>query len=208
MKNAVIFLLGLWFILHGVRSPGQPTLTFKMDNPRIFRGGSPVQTRFQFDVFLKASADGTYLYATQLAFNVANSSVFTLTAASISVDLSSINNNGGAYILSSKGWASGNIGFGVGITVDAISNDGSLAQDICIPIGIGITNPTGIAGTAGLTFNPSAIPAGPGQVQEYSLFDEILGKTNGYVSHKYSASNSFSGRDFTDIYLGRIYSSA
>ncbi|MEI7660585.1 MAG: hypothetical protein WCK34_00225 [Bacteroidota bacterium] len=38
--------------------------------------------------------------------------------------------------------------------------------------------------------------------------DEVLGKTAGYIPHKYAAPNSFEGRNFSDIYMGRIYSSA
>ena len=218
MKKIFIFLLYALLLIPAVETTGQPTLTFKMDNPRIFRGGSPTQTRFLFDVYVKASENGTYWYSSQIAFTVANSAYFNTTISSISVDITSLGLQNYYYVASGKGWASGNTGFGIGITADVINWDGSPAQDFCMPmttsfqkiatVGIGIKDPAGIAGTAGITFYPQGMLAGSGRQQTYALFDEILGPTSGYMSHSYLESNSFEGRNFSDIYMGRIYSSA
>ena len=50
------------------------------------------------------------------------------------------------------------------------------------------------------------MPAGPGNVQQYGLFGEVFGP--GFAYHCYSAPNLFFNKDFSNLYLGRIYSSA
>jgi hypothetical protein len=220
MKKIFIPFLYAILIVLSIETIGQPTVTFKMDNPRIFRGGpngtstgTPIKTRFQFDVYIKASASGTYLYATQLGFYI-NGTYFTQTQASISVDLSPLSDSSYYYLSSGKGF-SGSNSFGVGITADVSAWAGSPAQDFCMPvttsfkkiavIGVEITT-AGVTGIAGITFNLSAMYAGPGGLQEYAEYDEIL--VSSYTSHKYAAPVSADGRTFADTYLGRIYSSA
>ncbi len=57
---------------------------------------------------------------------------------------------------------------------------------------------------AGIAFNPTQMSAGFGNTQQYALFGELVIPPQ----HFYNSPNLFSGHDFSDIYLGRIYSSA
>jgi len=93
------------------------------------------------------------------------------------------------------------------ITADALQNgnQGSVVcaqiittyQKICT-MGVEISTPTGVAGTAGVTFYVALMKA--------SSFQQ---KTNGILpAHlSYSDPNTFEGIGLNDIYLGRIYSS-
>ena len=222
MKKILIPFFYALFIVLSIETTGQPTLTFKLDNPRIARMGPapnplnpPFKTRFLFDVYVKASATGTYWYSSQIAFNVANSAYFTTTAASIYVDVTGLAGQGYYYNAIGQGWTTGNASFGFAITADVLGWEGSPAQDFCMPmttffqkiatIGIEIKTTGGVSGTAGITFNPANMPAGSLQQQRYALFDEIIERS--YIAHSYSEPNSFEGRDLSDVYMGRIYSS-
>ena len=212
MKNIIKFSLYALCILLSVETMGQPTLSFKMDNPRIYRNGT--KTRFQYDVFVKASALGTYFYGTQISFNLANSTNFkTVAGTDIFVDLTPLADSGFSYVVSARAWSLDKSEFKIVINPDVGNVTGSLVQDACLTmettykkiaiVGLEIL-PGGFSGTAGISFNPPGMLAGDGQQQFYALYNETIVPP----LHYYSATNSFDPKDFTNTFLGRIYSNA
>jgi hypothetical protein len=188
-------------------------LTFKMDNPRIIRMNN--KQWFQYNVYVKASDTGTYLYSSQLAFNVAAPANFINSPSSnIFVDISQGILNGNYYGTPSyttiTSWGNPTTSFGVAIIAN-IALNGVDPSDACakittsfqkiVTIGTEISNPTGISGTAGITFSPQNMPAGPGQVQNYAVAGIPLP-----TYYPYTDPNLFEGYDFNSIFLSRIFS--
>jgi len=188
-------------------------LTFKMDNPRIIRMNN--KQWFQFNVYVKASDTGTYLYSSQLAFNVAAPANFiTSPSSNIFVDISQGILNGNYYgtpcYTTVKNWGNPATSFGVAVTTN-IALNGVDPSEACakittsfqkiVTIGTEISNPDGISGTAGITFSPQNMPAGPGQVQNYAVAGIPLP-----TYYPYTDPNLFEGYDFSSIFLSRIFS--
>jgi hypothetical protein len=170
---------------------------------------------FQFDIYVKASDTGTYLYGSQLAFNVAAPANFiTSPSSNIFVDISQGILNGNYYgtpcYTTVKNWGNPTTSFGVALTAN-IALNGVDPFEACalittsfqkiVTIGTEISNPIGISGTAGITFYPQNMPAGPGQVQNYAVAGILL-PTN----YPYTDPNLFEGYDFSLIFLSRIFS--
>ncbi|MCX6245400.1 MAG: T9SS type A sorting domain-containing protein [Bacteroidetes bacterium] len=205
----IIFLYGPYFIFAQV-------LTFKVDNPRIIKKNN--KQWFQFDVLIKASDTGTYLYSTQLAFDVANPNNFVTTPSNnIYVDLSQgilgLYFNGMPEYTYVRNWGSPTNSFGVAITTN-FATSGADPIDVCakittsfqkiVTIGTEISSSaSGVTGTAGIKFSPSNMPAGLGQVQHYALPGILLP-----THFPYLAPNMFEGFDFNYVYLSRVFSNA
>jgi hypothetical protein len=213
MKNySKILFLTSFFILLSFWGYSQE-LTFKMDNPRIIRMNN--KQWFQFDIYVKASDTGTYLYSSQLACNVATPANFiTSPSSNIFVDISQGILNGNYYgtpcYTTVKNWGNPTSTFGVALTAN-IALNGVDPFEACalitksfqkiVTIGTEISNPTGISGTAGITFCPQNMPAGPGQVQNYAVAGIPLP-----TYYPYADPNLFEGYDFSLIFLSRIFS--
>jgi len=223
MKKNIRALLYALFLILTISSTGQPSLTFKMDNPRIYRGGSV--TRFQFDVYIKASDNNTYLYASQLAFSVATPANFLTSGLIYSFSGGILSGllvdppNCALYTAPAGiSWDAGNTGFKLGIAANVLGcSSGYAAQDVCalitttyqkmVTISVGISNPAGVAGMAGITFNSNGMSAGTNQLQSYAIYDDTVGVAS-FVRYDYANPNSFEPKNFANIYMGRIYSSA
>jgi hypothetical protein len=207
----VFFLSALLFI----RAEGQPSLTYKMANPRIYRSignGGAQRTRLQYDIFVKASATGTYFYGAQLAFICGTPTNFNnTTALAISYDLTTgILATTGAYIVSAQAWGVPATNFGMGVGINGILWAGSNVVDACVPLttsyqllctlGVEISAAGASSGMAQLTFDLANMPGGTGETQTYMLSGETIGNPLHYYSNP--------ARDlpeFSDLYLGRMY---
>jgi hypothetical protein len=214
MKKILLLVSFLGVLLfYSFETQGQ-NLTWEMRNPRIFRGGAPVRTRLQYDVFVKASTTGCYFYANQIAFQVASTANYGTTAADLVIDLTGgilapISAN---LLTPTKGWNIPTRTFGFGLVLDGTTWNGTdyascsvefptTMTKLCT-IGVTITTPTGIANAAGLLFYDASMPGGVGGLQEYGLAAELVP-----TYHDYGA-NSFSGQQFSDLYLARVFSGA
>jgi hypothetical protein len=210
MKKTLAIIFISFCMASSFISEGQ-SLTFEVRNPRIYKAGS--RTFLQWEIYMKASSAETYLYATQLAFSCATPANFvSSSSASLSVDLST-----GflvpwvAHYLPSKGWNGSKFSFGV--ILDGINWGGYLFEEeaVLVPttfsklglFGVQIEPTAGFNGTAGLSWDGVTMIGGNGQTQQYGLEGDEIG-----AAWHYYGANSFSGREFTDLYLARIYSGA
>ena len=79
MKSYKILSI-VWILLIAISVSGQTTLTFKLDNPRIVTNTTPFNGNyFEFDVLVKASVAGTYLYSGEIALNYNTASLGNVT---------------------------------------------------------------------------------------------------------------------------------
>jgi hypothetical protein len=179
-------------------------LTFKMDNPRIIRSNNKQLLRF--DVLVKASDTGTYLYGSQISMSC--NAFYFITSPSNNIEvtkgfISGTYNGNQKYDINGVNY-NGNK-FAIGLS-SSLSNSGSNPRLACAPvltefqvlitIGLEIANPNGIAG---LAFYDGFMHAGPGGLQTYAL--------NPLPSHGYyTGPNLFEGENFQNLYLSRVFS--
>ena len=181
-------------------------LTFRMDNPRLIRSNNKQLLRF--DVLMKASAAGTYLYSSQVALNCTAANFVTSPSTNIEITkgfISGTYNGNQKYVINSAQW-NGNK-FAIQITANTANNgeDPAVAcsavlndYQLLITIGIEISNSGGIAG---ITFRTGSMEAGVSGLQQFAL--------NPLPNHGYYTSpNLFEGENFRNLYLGRIFSSS
>ncbi|MGA2822118.1 MAG: T9SS type A sorting domain-containing protein [Bacteroidales bacterium] len=212
MKNYIFSMAIMFLMLFCHLAQGQPTLSFKMDNPHVLRSGD--KQWFMYDVYLKASAGGTLLYATQLAFGVTDvDDYITSPISNLYINFSGGILNGtyggnAVYIALSQNWVTDNgpKRFGFSIVVNSnLTGDPSLIpcaevttlyQKICT-VGVEISE-TGLNVACGITWNPTYMPVSQ---QQY-----CNGNLPGHLN--YSSPNDFYSNDFANVYLARVYSSA
>jgi hypothetical protein len=188
-----------------------------MANPRIYRSignGGGQKTRLQYDIYIKASATDTYFYGGQLGFSVATPTNFgTADGTTIFVDLTTgILNDYSTYTFSGKGWGIPAVGFGMDVVYNQGLNGKQPVEDVLVPlttsyqllctIGIQISATGASGGMAELTFDLASMVGGTGGTQRYM----IAGETTGNNALHYYNNPSRETPEFTDLYLGRIYS--
>ena len=210
MKRYTLLIIIITFAAFSSVTQGQPTLTFKMDNPRVLRQSD--KQWFMFDVYLKASATGTYLYSSQLAFNVISSSNYNTGSIYTSFSggiLSGTYLTHDDYVVNSALW-NGNR-FAMQVTANTQNNtyDPAVAcaaittsfQKI-ITIGVEISTPTGVGAICGITWRSGSMTAS-GDLQTYASAGTAL------PAHvDYADPNAFFSNDFANVYLARVYSNA
>jgi hypothetical protein len=209
----ILFFLSLFFI---ISAKAQPTLTYKMANPRIYRStgnGGAQKTMLQYDIFVKASATGTYFYGAQLGFLVGTPANYNTSGGppTIFCDVTTgILATKGTYIYSAKAWGFPAVGFGMGVAIDGANWTNTPVTTACVPlttsyqllctIGIEIAEGVSSSGMAELTFDLASMPGGTGETQNYMLSTEKIGDP----LHDYG-DPSRETPEFTNLYLGRIY---
>jgi len=180
-------------------------LSFKLSNPHI-EFYSP-DNYLIFDVMVKASTNGTYLYASQVICNIALAN-FNISVPP-TVDKGFVNGTydppgptqaDNRYSITAN-YNSGNLNIAILSNINfrtyspnsgAFSEVTSSWQTLCTVYCV-INNP---AGLAGISFQQSAVDG-------YQKFATGVAP---YYSEYYSSPNLYEGYDFTDLYLNRIFS--
>jgi hypothetical protein len=183
---------------------GQETLTFKMSKPRI-EFYSP-DNYFVFEVYVKATANGTYLYGSQITCNVTISNVNTSIPLFILKGLvdGTFDPPGPSPAVDKYGWTANynsnylNIFIGHTLSVDsyypsaysAITTSFQLLCSVYVPL-----LPGAVSNTAGISFNLTAMGSG----------NQTYATSTAPYNAPYNDPNSY-GNDFSDLYYGRIFS--
>jgi hypothetical protein len=182
------------------------TVSFKFSNPRIvYNSGT---NYLGFDILMKATANGTYLYSSQVICNV-NYANFNITAppSFIKGFIAGQYNifpgpNEDKYITTIN-WNSNNINIAIYGNTDFNGQSPSSGAYCEVTtswqiLGTVYAKISSLTGTAGINFQVAAING----YQKYAT------GVSPYYSSYYATPSLFEGNDFTDLYLGRIYSAS
>lgn len=190
------------------------TLTFKIDNPRFARrsfGASGIKNSLEFDILVKATANGTYLYSSQIIL-YADASVFlatpnpafgkgTLTAGTF--DFLGMGDLEAKYNIATS-WNSGNINIGITSNPNSAGyapNSGAFNQVLTTYQVIGTIriaiDDSKIGSMVGIRIKASATDG-------YQKYATGVGPT---WSAYYNSPNFYEGNDLSKVYVGRLFSS-
>jgi hypothetical protein len=189
------------------------TLTFKIDNPRFVKrsfGVSGIKNSLEYDILVKATANGTYLYSSQIIL-YADASVFLsgIVPVVIKGPLASgqFDFLGGGlqdkYNIASS-WNSGNINIAITSNPNSAGwppasgafNEVLTTYQVIGTIRIAI-NDAKIGSLAGIRIKASATDG-------YQKYATGVGPT---WSAYYTSPNQYEGNDLNRVYVGRLYSS-
>jgi hypothetical protein len=206
MKNFRHILI-IWGLLLAFNSQGQNALTFKLANPKILYSTSPTPgDYFEFDIQLKAQAahslysgDISMTYNTSSLTSIAGAWIFTLDPA-FTVNNTVFNPK---YAQTAKNVSAGVANFSFAGDINALNSIPFSANDWVVIsttafqtfVHVKVLRNGASTGMAGITF--------------YGL------NMNGFVQYindapstvlRYTNPNSYDASNFTDTYLGRVYS--
>jgi len=200
MKTILTFLL---FALLSINLLAAETLTFKFSNPRI-ELWSP-DNYLVFDILVKASANGTYLYSSQVICNIAlgnfNTSIPPFVVEGFidgNYDPPGPPTPQDKYSVVTN-YNSGNLNIAVianpnfNTTVASAHSEVTTNWQTLYTVYCAINNTSGVAG---INFQTAAING----YQKYAT-----GIAPFYAEY-YNNPSLYEGYDFTNLYLGRIYS--
>jgi hypothetical protein len=189
------------------------TLTFKIDNPRFVKrsfGVSGIKNSLEYDILVKATANGTYLYSSQIIL-YADASVFLsgILPVVIKGSLASgqFDFTGGGpqdkYNIASS-WNSGNINIAITSNPNSAGwppasgafNEVFTTYQVIGTIRIAI-NDAKIGSLAGIRIKASATDG-------YQKYATGVGPT---WSAYYNSPNQYEGNDLNRVYVGRLFSS-
>jgi hypothetical protein len=181
------------------------TLSFQFANPRItYSGGTNF---FKFDLLMKATANGTYLYSSQIIcnvnyanFNITVPPTFTKGTGLLSGDYTPEGGDPTTRYTTTLSWASNNLNIAIYSNValnGELPSSGAYSEvttswQLLGTVTTRISNSTGIAG---INFKVAAING-------YQKFATGIGPL---YSDYYTNPNQYEGYDFTDLYLARMY---
>lgn len=202
MKNITLFFLAA---ILSINLMATETLTFKITNPRIaYNAGS---NYLQFDILMKATAGGTYLYSSQLIFNVDVENFYTTSNPTfakgfVNGQYTPFGGSAADKYLTTTNWNGNHINLAVygnsafnGETPESGAYSEVLATYQTLgTITLKLKNNTGIAGI-------SIIPEATNGYQKYAT-----GIAPNYADY-YSSLNNYEGDNLANLYLGRIYNS-
>jgi hypothetical protein len=180
------------------------TLTFKFSNPRIIYNAGT--NYLAYDIFMKATANGTYLYSSQIICNVNLVNFNTATNPSfikgfIAGQYESFPNPPADKYLTTANWNSNHLN--IAIFANPNLNGNSITSGAYSEVttnwqvlGTVYAKIINTSGEAGINFLVSAING----YQKYAT-----GVAPFYAEY-YSNPNLYEGFDFTNLYLNRIFS--
>jgi hypothetical protein len=190
------------------------TLTFKIDNPRFIRRTIASVTRnyLEFNVLVKATANGTYFYSAQVFFNVNagnfNTSVTPGFIKGAAFSQSYDFGTGAIPVYSTTNtWASGNLCTSIYAVLDATGFEGdtpglfspiTTSYQLLGTVRVAVLD-ANIGSLAGISFLTSAMDG-------YAKY-ETYGGGGPWTSEYYASPNFYNGQDLKYIYTGRLYSS-
>ncbi|MEI8048844.1 MAG: T9SS type A sorting domain-containing protein [Bacteroidota bacterium] len=201
MKTIITFF---FFVFFSYSLVAAEKLTFKFSNPRI-ENYAP-DNYLVFDVMVKASANGTYLYASQVICNIslANFNTSVQPSADKGTFITGSYDPPGPPITAfekysvSANYNSGNLNISVlananlnAYKIPGHSEVTTTWQTLCTVYCL-VSN---TAGVAGVSFQPAAMNG-------YQKFATGVGPL---YSDYYASPNLYEGYDFADLYLARIY---
>lgn len=193
----------LFFVSISLGLMATETLTFKFSNPRIiFNSGT---NYLAFDVLMKATAGGTYLYSSQVICNVNIANFNTSSNPSfvkgfIAGQYSVFPNPAADKYLVSTSWNSNNLNIAVygnplfngESPTSGAYTEVTTSYQVLGTVYAKISNTTGVAG---ISFQVAAING----YQKY-----VTGVAPNYAAY-YTSPSLYEGYDFTDLYLARVF---
>jgi len=198
-----IFSLFLCIVL-SVSMMAAETLSFRLSNPRIIYNTGV--NYFVFDILMKASGNGTYLYSSQVICNVNIASFNTSSNPSFVMgfetgQFTSFPNPPADKYFATTSWASNNLNIAVyanpafnGKTpISGAYSEVTTSWQVFGTVYAEIANSNG---NAGINFQTTALNG----YQKYAT------GLSPYYSGYYNSPNLYEGYDFTDLYLARIFS--
>jgi hypothetical protein len=180
------------------------TLSFKFSNPRIFYNSGT--NYLVFNIMMKATANGTYLYSSQVIcnidvsnFNISSSPSFI--KGFVAGQYSSFPNDPVDKYIVTTNWNSNNLNISVygNSALNGESPSSGAYSQVTTSwqiLGTVYAKISNLDGVAGINFQKAAIDG-------YQKFATGVAP---YYSEYYSSPNLYEGYDFTDLYLNRIFS--